>query len=73
MQKAAAPKNEVEFCQKSNGAIRISLATSFNNLCDVSNFFLFWNFRGTMDPLEILSPAGSMLVSLTCFRASLEN
>ena len=32
VQKAAAPKNGVEFCQGSNGTIRSSLATS----CDVS-------------------------------------
>ena len=32
VQKAAAPKNVVEFCQGSNGSIRSSLATS----CDVS-------------------------------------
>ena len=32
VQKAAAPKNGVEFCQGSNGTIRSSLST----LCDVS-------------------------------------
>ena len=30
IQKAAAPKNGVEFCQGSNGTIRSSLATSCN-------------------------------------------
>ena len=30
VQKAAAPKNGVEFCQGSNGTIRSSLAMSYN-------------------------------------------
>ena len=30
VQKAAAPKNGVEFCQGSNGTIRTSLATSYD-------------------------------------------
>ena len=32
VQKAAAPKNGVEFCQKSIGVIRCSLATSCNDV-----------------------------------------
>ena len=42
VQKAAAPKNGVEFCQGSNGTIRSSLATSYK----------VWRRRATFDQSE---------------------
>ena len=46
-QKAAAPKTGVEFCQGSNGTIRISLATSYN----------VWQHREVFGlPIHLLTP-----------------
>ena len=47
VQKAATPKNGVEFRQKSIGAIRCGLATSYNDVrCDIALLLTNHRFLG---------------------------
>ena len=41
VQKAATPKNGLEFCQRPIGAIRCGLATSYNDVQPHATFFYF--------------------------------